>query len=131
MNSGTKATQVTAHAADHQLKEALQKYARNARDLGHEEDVQWAILAIRAIDREAQDKARQKEILAEIDVRNALGKYIAIAESQGREYHVKAGNGALSKLNRNNFHAVYREIEYVERKLNDRVDVVVADKKKK
>jgi hypothetical protein len=44
---------VSAVVADHQIKEALQKYARVQREVGNEDNVAWALYTIRALDVEA------------------------------------------------------------------------------
>jgi hypothetical protein len=127
MNSGTEqATPVSALVADHQLTEALQKYARTARELGHEDDVAWALQAIRRIDLDAAQKARTKEIVAEIDIRNALATYIATVETQGRNAHVSAAERTLHNLDRNNYSAVYDAIQSLEYTLSGKIDAVAA-----
>jgi len=132
MNSGIKAAPVSAVVADHQLTEALQKYARVQREVGNEAGVSWALATIRSIDLNADQKARTKALTADIDIRNALNAYRATAEQQGRSQHVSVVDGTLHNLEHNSFSAVYDAIHSLEHTFGTHaLTGVVADTKKK
>src|SRR5258708_36926872 len=103
MKTLEQAAPVSPVVADHQLTEALQKYARVQRELGREDKVQWALEAIRSIDLNAAAKDKTKAETAEAEVLAGLMTYTATAMLQGRTAQAIALNDAVVKLQEDSY----------------------------
>jgi ATP-dependent protease Clp ATPase subunit len=124
MKTFEQAAPVSAVVADHQLVEALHKYARVSREIGNEADVAWALDVIRGLDLQAAEKAAMKSLLAHVEIKSALKEYKVTAETQGRIQHVSVVNHALRNLDRK-YH-LHNTLNALEQKLNARIDAVGA-----
>ncbi len=131
MNSGTKAAPVSASIADHNLVEALQKFARVQRELGNEELVAWALRATRSLDLQAEKIALTKASAADAEIRAALAAYRATAEAQGRLLNLTAACLAVEKLDAITGADNRSLIKQLEQSLIARIDAVAADTKRK
>ncbi len=131
MKTLEQAAPVSAAVIDHELTEALQKYARIMREVGNESGVSWALETIRSIDLPAAEKVRYKTVKADIEAGLALQDYIATAKEQGRSANVVAAEAAHRNLHRNKYSAVYELIKALENHLTARIDAVAASIPKK
>src|SRR6267142_6307493 len=87
MNSGTKEAPVSAILADHQIREALQKYARTARLLGREDKVEWALYIERNLNEEQSKKESALEESSDAEILEALKKYVNTTSIQRRAHN--------------------------------------------